>query len=130
MAKYSEAFKQEIYRRLAAGETPRALAEETGASRRTLENWKAMMKKQNADSIEPEIELYVLEPETENEKETVELHSPLHNENSELKKAYADLKERHDLLIEKYNTLKNDYKLIKEDNDVLFDRYSAWRERG
>lgn len=124
MAKYSEAFKQEIYRRLAAGETPRALAEETGASRRTLENWKAMMKKQNADSIEPEIELYVLEPETENEKESekVDKFKLLEDEYSKLRMSYIDIEER-------FKILENENSFLKKEYQFIFDRYIALRER-
>lgn len=122
MTKYSEAFKQEIYRRLTAGETPRALAEETGASRRTLENWKAIMKKQNADSIEPEIELYVLEPETENEKETekVDKFKLLEDEYSKLRMSYIDIEKR-------FKILENENSFWKEEYQLIFDRYLALR---
>lgn len=127
MAKYSEVFKQEIYRRLAAGETPRALAEETGASRRTLESWKAMMmkkQKQNADSIEPEIELYVLEPETENEQESekVDKFKLLEDEYSKLRMSYIDIEKR-------FKILENENSFLKKEYQFIFDRYIALRER-
>ncbi|MEC0253629.1 transposase [Paenibacillus lautus] len=137
--RYSEEFKQEILRRLAAGETPRALAEETGAKRRTLEHWRTVAKKQNTITTSSETEP---QHETERKTETEELHRIL-EKYVKLEKAYADLKERYDSLNDKHNALNDDYKSLndkhnalnddykslKEDNDFLFNRYSVLRER-
>ncbi|WP_145039808.1 hypothetical protein [Paenibacillus sp. Y412MC10] len=100
---YTESFKQEMFRRLAAGESAKTLSEETGANKRTLEGWKRLAIKQVS---------------VHDSNETGELHRPI-KEKSDLKEKYELLKEKYQLLIEENESLKVENELVKEEREAL-----------
>ncbi|WFB59042.1 transposase [Paenibacillus sp. BR1-192] len=103
---YSKDFKQEMFQRLAAGETPEALAKETDAEKRTLEGWNTIVKKQGNLSQKPEAE---------------ELHR-LKEEISELKKENIDL-------LEKCKMVEKEWNFSKGEIEFLSNMCVAWQER-
>ncbi|MGG3312216.1 transposase [Paenibacillus lautus] len=104
--KYTKDFKQDMFQRLAAGESPEALANETDAEKRTLERWKTIVKKQGNSNLQTE---------------AGELHNLL-KENSELKKEIIDLKEKCELF-------EKEWGFFKGENEFLLDMSLAWQER-
>jgi len=122
--RYSEEFKQEILRRLTAGETPRALAEETGAKRRTLERWRTIAKKQHTGTLPPETDPHTNEPEIESKIDTEELHR-LREENSGLKKEISDLTEKCKLIEEEWNFTKGEIEFLSKMSLAWQERYQS-----
>lgn len=106
---YSKEFRQEMLRRMAAGESPKALAEETGAKKRTLEHWRTIENKQGNANQQTETGGVVME-------------------SSELKKAFTALREMYELVKEENGRLKEENEQFKEENEFLLKQYLTLRK--
>jgi len=124
---YTNEFKQEMIRRLATGESPKVLSEETGVSKRTLEGWKRFATKQGSAEIRYESE--------EIHKDSIDI-SELRQEITVLRERYETLKEENTSLKEEnasfkkeIESIKEESRLVKEEQEFFMNRFLVWREK-